>query len=155
MVMAVRVEPRSIDPIPIRVVDYLEPAFAHLDEFAGLDRDWDSYGADPISGTAIKVARGMLILSADHIGRSFDPAIRPHVAPLADGGVQIEWRAGERALDVEIQADGTLGYLYVERFDGTQRDDDRDEVSVDDILRLLDTLVAQPHASAGRSHLAM
>jgi hypothetical protein len=147
MMMAVRAEPQSVDPLPIRVVDYLEPAFARLDEVAGLDRDWDSYGADPISSTAVKVARGILILSADHVGRSFEPAIRPHVAPLADGGIQIEWSTGKRAIEVEIQADGTLGYLYVERIDGTERYDERDGVSVDDILRLLDTLVVQPHAS--------
>jgi hypothetical protein len=35
----------------------------------------------------------------------------PHVGPLGDGGVQISWERGGRALEFFINADGSVDYL--------------------------------------------
>ncbi len=69
-----------------------------LDEFKSLEEDWDSYGADPISPKAIVTAKNLLRTCS-----------RPDfIAPLADGGVQLEWECPDinRGAEVEISAEG-------------------------------------------------
>lgn len=44
-------------------------------------------------------------------GRDASFGLVPQVFPLPDGGVQIEWHAGENHLEVTAEVDGTLGVL--------------------------------------------
>lgn len=128
-------EPRhqSTESVPLRVVAVLEPALAQLGEFAGLERGWDSYDAEPISPVALATARGLLMLAAGEIRRRLEAPARIHVEPLADGGVQLEWFGADAELEIEVQADGTLGYLLAH--DADERE--REGASVDEILQLI------------------
>lgn len=100
---------------PNRVVTALDATFAR---FAGLEWDWDAYGAKPIQPAAIAGARGFLELLTRRYPM-LDRALQPFaVVPVPDGGVQLEWRAGDREVDVEINPDGSVSYLMVESNDG-------------------------------------
>lgn len=82
--------------------------------FAALECDWDSYGAEPISHDAIEGAQLLLSAVASQAEYKLGRGVKPYaVAPLADGGVQIEWRGAEYAIEVEISPDGRYGYLVV------------------------------------------
>jgi hypothetical protein len=39
----------------------------------------------------------------------------PHVAPVPGGGIQLEWRVGDRELELEILPDGAIEFLRAER----------------------------------------
>jgi hypothetical protein len=41
------------------------------------------------------------------------------IAPVADGGVQLEWIAGTRKIEVQIDPDGQLSYLIIDRSDAS------------------------------------
>lgn len=128
-------EPRQqpAESIPLRVVAVLEPALEQLGEFAGLERGWDSYDAEQISPIALATTRGLLMLAAAEIRQRIESPARIHAAPLADGGVQLEWCGAGAELEIEVQADGTLGYLLAH--DAAERE--REDASVDEILQLI------------------
>lgn len=81
-----------------RITDDL---LSRLDEFAAIESDWDSYGADPISPAAVTLARAFLVA----LGARFAP---DNVAPIADGGIQMEWRGAGRNMQIEITATGEM-----------------------------------------------
>lgn len=75
--------------------------------FTSLTPDWDSYGAEPIAPTAIAAAEKLLL----RVVRTF--GIRPDiVAPLATGGVHLEWSGEEAEIDVWANPNGTYSYLF-------------------------------------------
>jgi hypothetical protein len=99
--------------------ELLRSARETLDEIAQLEDDWDSYGA--LRPTAAAISAGHLLLGAlwDELGHLVDEGVMPWaVAPLADGGVQFEWRGPGGAIEVEVSPRGTMKYL-VERDEKT------------------------------------
>jgi hypothetical protein len=90
----------------------LRSARETLDDIARIPDDWDSYGA--LRPTAAAVSAAHLLLGAlwDDLGHLVDDNVVPWaVAPLADGGVQFEWRGPGRAIEVEINPRGTMNFL--------------------------------------------
>ena len=71
------------------------------DPLAGYDRyaeaDWDCYGAEPISPETVGVARRLLEMLPDTLGK-------PHIAPGSDGTIGFEW----------VLTDGPLRKLYID-----------------------------------------
>jgi hypothetical protein len=97
----------------------LRSARESLDEIAQLEDDWDSYGA--LRPTAASISAAHLLLGSlwDDLGHRVDDLAVPWaVAPLAEGGVQFEWRGPGRAIEVEIGPRRTMNYL-VEREEAT------------------------------------
>jgi hypothetical protein len=93
----------------------LHQAQETLDEIARLEDNWDSYGAQRPTAAAISAAHVLLGRLWDELGpRVNDHAVPWAVAPLADGGVQCEWRGATSIIEVEIDSTGTMRYL-VER----------------------------------------
>jgi len=56
---------------------------------------------------------------------------------LADGGVQIEWRTGEREIEVEIGPDGSFGYLWIESGSSGQHFDEAGNSTLDNVADLV------------------
>lgn len=122
----------------------LRPARDTLDELARLPHDWDSYGAVPPTAAAISSAHGLLAGVAEQCADATDERILPWAtAPLADGGVQFEWRGPGGAIEVEIAPDGRFGYL-VERDESTvKRSVPNERVRLSDVVRELRGILAQ------------
>lgn len=104
---------------PSRARVSFQPIRETLDELARLSADWDSYGAAPPTTVAISTAHGLLTNVAERYVEPTDEDALPWVTtPLANGGVQFEWRGSGGAIEVEIGPDGALAYL-VERDEQT------------------------------------
>lgn len=58
----------------------LEEAIKRVREFRGLQKGWDSYGAEPIQEEAIQYAESLLL----KLGDNWQPV------PCSDGGIQLE-----------------------------------------------------------------
>ncbi|HJT19477.1 MAG TPA: hypothetical protein VJ746_03340 [Nitrospira sp.] len=74
-------------------------------ECAVLKEGWDSYGGHPPSFDTVLAAIDLIDAIPQH-----DPP-RPRVVPLSSGGIQLEWKLGQRELDIEIAPDSTYRYL--------------------------------------------
>lgn len=70
--------------------------------------NWDSYGGHA-PGTGSAAAAIDFISQITHE----DPP-RPRVVPLGTGGIQLEWRNGQRELAVECSPDGSIEVLKIE-----------------------------------------
>jgi hypothetical protein len=69
-----------------------------------LQPNWDSYGGAPVSALAIEA-----------VIRLFDlrPYVRePFIAPVASGGLQLEWAVGDVEIEVEFDRDGGVSVLW-------------------------------------------
>ena len=81
-----------------------------VDEFGDLERNWDGYGAEPISPNACKAARRFIWvlaqLSADL------PA--PDLVPKSSGTVGFEWDIGPAEAYLEIGNTRFSGYVKAE-----------------------------------------
>jgi hypothetical protein len=97
-------------------------ALREIDEFQDLTPDWDSYGARSIAPAAIATARRLLMALQDDFSTMLGDRLKPFdVAPVATGGVQLEWRGGGRVIEVEITPESELRYLIVEPSAGRPR----------------------------------
>ncbi len=102
--------------------------YQRLTELSMLQADWDSYGALPISDRAVDRARRFLFELVQEFPEAGD--ISPYtVAPLPHGGVQLEWRGPQKALEIEIDAAGRFSSLLVEDHETGRTYDERGRVS--------------------------
>ena len=120
--------------------DHLLPAYQRLSGFSELPKDWDSYGASPVSARAISGARRLL----SRLVREFPDAtdISPYaLAPLANGGVQVEWRGAAGALEIEVGPNGRLSGLLIEDGERGRSYQERDHVSVSEATTLVSRML--------------
>jgi hypothetical protein len=102
--------------------------YQRLTELSMLQANWDSYGASPISEKAVDRARRFSSQLVQEFPQAGD--ISPYtVAPLPNGGVQLEWRGPQRALEIEIDAAGRFSSLLVEDHETGRTYDERGRVS--------------------------
>lgn len=105
-------------------------ALKRLQEFADLPEDWDSYGASPISRTAVDRSRSLMLDIADRVWRSNQLSATPSfLAPVADGGVQLEWDGRGGHLEVEIGPHALLSYLFVQETGSGKSFEEQHDVS--------------------------
>ncbi len=77
-----------------------------LRQFTNLESDWNAHGAKRIAPQAIDVAVDLVRRVAAVSGVAPD-----FVAPLANGGVQLEWDGDSAEIEVEVRADKRFSYL--------------------------------------------
>ena len=87
-----------------------------LDAMLALKPNWDGYGADPIVPAAVELAKEFVALIA--AVRPGDPFAGMHVTPGRDGGVLVEWDDPGFEHELEINPDGSIGVLHVEKGTG-------------------------------------
>jgi hypothetical protein len=94
----------------------LKQALDSLTGYLNLERNWDSYDADPISALAVSLAQALLLmLDRKHSGQYSNRLF--HAAPSPDGGVSLEWKRRrtesslEEFLEIYVNADGTLEFV--------------------------------------------
>jgi hypothetical protein len=113
-----------------------------LETFRELPADWDSYGALPITATALRQATEFLTAfqESPRVDRSSLEVVPYVISPLPNGGVQIEWRKRSGSLEIEIQPDGSFAAL-VEHVSDSPRYSESDRLSLRQALALLETFV--------------
>jgi len=134
-------DPRSASVSPdagSTIRPLLEGALRRIAQFAQLQPDWDSYGGDPPSQVALAEAGRWVEIVGDLFGPRAGTAAAPYsVAPLADGGIQLEWRGVNGTVELEVGRNGELGYLLVASEDSGTHTEEVDDASWSDVLRLL------------------
>jgi len=124
-------------------------ALQRLEELASLGPNWDSYNADPLSPTAVAHVRELLS-EVDRWFRYFTPPLAAQslsVAPVADGGVALEWQSPRRELEVEIGPDGRCTYLLIDNTEDGPRYTEKANVAFTEVLnRVLEVFSTQARA---------
>ena len=122
----------------------LYPTFVRLRQLAELDENWDSYGAKRTTARAIFSSQSFLEEIAGELSDVVGQHGRPYVvAPIANGGVQLEWRTPHRDIEVEIGPHGELGYLLVTRADDQPIFEERDNVQWREMVDLVISTIQQ------------
>ena len=102
-----------------------------LDCLKTLEPNWDSYGALPIDEKSIQAAREFIArLPPSTWGVTA-------VNPTPNGGVQFEWEAGSRSLELEFEAPSTIRYL---KSDDEAKIEEEDSFDIGDIQRAVSLL---------------
>ncbi|MGH2559593.1 MAG: hypothetical protein ACRDJH_11055 [Thermomicrobiales bacterium] len=130
-------------------ISAVRPALARLNELADLPPDWDSYGANPPNPAAIAKAREILLELTQPLrlaGTRIEPST---IGARADGGIMIEWGNPETALEVHIEPDGSVGYLYEDNTSRPARQVEADDVSLTDLTPLLHDVLSSLRAHRG------
>jgi hypothetical protein len=112
-----------------------------------LPENWDTYGGVPVTERSATSASEILCwLAAD--GRQPDYIrVRPHgIAPLASGGLQLEWRGPHGELTIEIYPDGRRGSYTVETRTGEDIERDEEDPSMTSISSSLHAILGVRHS---------
>jgi len=111
---------------------WLANASRKLSELSRYPNDWDSYGSPAISITALTNAIHFLSSFVFHT-----PA--PVIVPVPGGGIQFEWQAGRRELELEIDPNGRIEYLKVLEDETTEEGEmaSIDDPTIQDLLEWL------------------
>jgi hypothetical protein len=121
----------------------LRSMLERLDGMERVGRNWDSYGSEPPSATAIEKARTLVW---DIVGHGFGAAgmrsIPFAIVPLSGGGLQIEWRGANDGIEVEVDPEGKLGYLISRGHEPNREFEEVDDVSETELVRRALTAVA-------------
>jgi hypothetical protein len=81
-----------------------------LDAMRNLEENWDGYGAAVLVPEAIDLAKEFVgLLASLRGGRTMEGV---SVSPGRDGGVLIEWDDADFEHELEINPDGSLGFLH-------------------------------------------
>ncbi len=115
----------------------LTPALDRLVHLAKIPSDWDAEGGEEPTSVAIAMAAKVVVTAAQRFQLLAGNQVLPFVlAPLADGGIQVEWRTDILDLELEVGRDGELGYLLVEHGDSPSYEEG-ESLSLDAALHLI------------------
>lgn len=104
-----------------------------LENFKKLEKNWDSFGSDPLKTDVLDVAKKVWLDIID----VYKPSVIPHVVPMSSGNVQFEWHSKKRFLELEFINNEDIIYLK-----GLRDDDDFEEnciknTEIDKIVELI------------------
>jgi hypothetical protein len=117
----------------------LRGVMEQLEQIATLEPDWDSYGAQRPSQTAIEQARHLIETVAmkliNHLGAE---AIADWVGPLPNGGIEVDWEVRGKDFSIDVNTDGSLHYIIVDRrIDPPKYETEQRNVTVADVVNAL------------------
>lgn len=93
-----------------------------LDAMLALESNWDGYNADPIVPEVVEVAKEFVGFLHALLGRGGDET-NMFVAPGRDGGVQVEWDDDAAEYEMEINPDGSFGFLREDKMTGVMTEE--------------------------------
>lgn len=91
--------------------------YRRVERLLSLERNWDTYGASPLSRAACEDA----VLFMFEVWQRLPQLAQPDVFPEVDGGVRLEWERGDELLALYFEPGGVTMHLAW--------DDEDDEVS--------------------------
>lgn len=79
-----------------------------LEQIKSLEQGWDSYNGSPID-------RDLILKALDLVKKISNRNIpQPHIVPVGNGGLNIEWRFSNRLVSIKLRKDG-ITYLLANR----------------------------------------
>ena len=128
---------RRVDNRPLSATASLLPAAQRIAEISGLGANWDDEGASAPSALAYSKAFELLLRleASDRSTGHVAPPITS--APIADGGLQIEWEGPQARIEIQAAPDGTFGYLIVKGGPGAREYEEADDL---DVLQMVDVI---------------
>ncbi len=88
-----------------------------LNLMLNLQPNWDGYGAHPILPEVVEVAKEFVGVLHALLGRGGDETSM-FVAPGPDGGVMVEWDDDGAEYEMDINPDGSFGFLREDKLTG-------------------------------------
>lgn len=118
----------------------LAPVFKRFEAISNLPQNWDSYGSEPPSKTALDAARKILLYFFNARG---EQSIPYNIVPLSGGGIQMEWKNKDKAIEIEVEIGPNLAFSYLQiSSPGANREfEEKDDVSEYEIRQLIDNVV--------------
>ncbi len=104
---------------------------ADIDALDRLQPNWDGYGAPAIDPQVLAAAKQFVTGLPDNL------ASRPHVVPLSNGTLQLEWHAGPKTLELEFESARSIRFLQWDPPTGVEQED---SISVRDTERAIDLI---------------
>lgn len=121
----------SFSPTDANVGNWLGRAVQGLNRVAGLQADWDSYGALTVSQPTLEVA--FAVLAEIMKGHS----TLPQIGASVEGGVEFEWHQPGVGLEIGVRAPTMIhAYFY---------DDDQPDEEWEDDLKLDNISLLEPY----------
>jgi len=107
-------------PTIVRTIEVRErpfvPFFHRLDTLGALADNWDSYGAARVSSVALRIARAVLTdLSLRPAAFGATTLVPFTIVPVATGGINMEWRRQDAALELWVDTEGRIEALVDQR----------------------------------------
>ena len=85
--------------------NFVDGVQSALDSLRTLAPNWDGYGAPVIDPAVIEAAKSFIArLPVDLVSR-------PHVVPMSNGTLQLEWHDGPKSLELEFESPSSIRYL--------------------------------------------
>jgi hypothetical protein len=107
------------EPIPTENVQNVAPKiFDDLDRLGALGANWDGERALRINLEIVEAVKRLI--------KSLSLHPMPAVVPLASGGIQLEWRSGQRLVELELESTDSARYL---KWDPSKQAGDEDMIS--------------------------
>ncbi len=124
---------------------WLVDVLPRLEELAGLQENWDSYGSPPptskLMGNALAIVqRAERLLGYSQAQPRTMPT--PSIVPLSGGGIQIEWQTPVKELELEFFEERATAALAVDIATGDTAEDAFDPSDWDRVSVLLDWLMS-------------
>lgn len=88
---------------------WARPVLSSLPERWGIESGWDGHRAVP---TNLNLVVRLLNVLSSVMDEHFSP---PQVTPLSDGGMQAEWHACGRDLEIVVSADASPSYYFFDQ----------------------------------------
>lgn len=133
---------QAIKPVPGSSPSLL-PALSRIIDMAKLGADWDGEGADPTTAQAVASACFLIEAAAERREHAGLAGVPPATSsPIADGGLQVEWRGPRARIDIQVNPDGSYGYVVKWSAGPRVTYEEADLVSLETVLGLLDRVLA-------------
>ena len=121
----------------------LLPSLRRIVEMTDLPPNWDSYGGVPPSARAVAGACLLIEAVAEAQDQLTGARRAPWTsAPIADGGLQIEWLGDGSRIEVQVSPAGELGYLLVREGNAGEEYQEADGVSFETTVELISGVLA-------------
>jgi hypothetical protein len=96
----------------------LKAASAQLGHLLALSQGWDGGKAKPVSQPSAILSMHLIAYLVDDI------LVMPHLFPLPDGGIQLEWLIDGNGLEIEVAPNGEISAIGTDAGGQTQVDDE-------------------------------
>lgn len=103
-----RTVPISVGGMNVATPTWLVGVAAHCRQLTELPVNWDSYGAPPVNSITVQAAIALMERVAPIDLRE------PRIVPTAGGGLQFEWKIGDKELEVGFVGPAQVSVLYTD-----------------------------------------